>query len=145
MLLFWIMCLQISCSWARFSTSNMSFILNGDMLSKCIHYFNCCSTTHNMLLVIINISSMIMTCAFLKRSMTFISLGRMEKYLHIGIRNALCIIVIWSSNEMLQHLWLLIVVHFYQTIENVVWCIFIKKYILSLPTTTMTIRKPCEF
>lgn len=118
--------LQISCSWPRSPTSNMSFILNGDMLSKCIHYFNCCSTRHNMLLVIINISPMIMTCVFLKHFMTFLSLGRMENYLHVEIRNALCIIVImelkWNvatpmvvdSNTFLPNNWKCCVMYFYK-------------------------------
>jgi hypothetical protein len=72
----------------------MSYILNGGMFLKCIHYFNYSSTTHNMLLVIINISSTIMTHAFLKHFMLFLRLGMLDKYLCVEIQNALCIIVI---------------------------------------------------
>ncbi len=145
MLLWWIVCLQINRSWARFPTSNMSFILNGNMFSKCIHYFNYCLTTHNMLLIIINISSTIMTYVFLKHFITFLSLRRMDKYLHVGIWNALCIIMImelkWNviapmvvdSNAFFPNNWKCCVMY------------FIKKDVLSLPTTTMTICKPCEF
>ncbi len=129
----------------RSPTSNMSYILNGDMFSKCIHYFNYCSTTHNMLLVIINISSTIMTCVFLKHFMIFPILGMMDKYLCVGIRNPLCIMVImefkWNvatpmvvdSSTFLPNNWKFCVMY------------FIMKDILSLPTTTMTNCKPFEF
>ncbi len=74
-------------SWARFPTISTTFFLNQNMFSKCIGCFSGCSTTHNMLLVIIDISSMIMTCVFLKQIMITFGSWRIDKYLHVGIWN----------------------------------------------------------
>jgi hypothetical protein len=64
------------------------------MFSKCIDCFSGCSTTHNMLLVIIDISSMIMTCIVLKHSMIALGSGRIDKYLRVGIRNVVDTVVV---------------------------------------------------
>jgi len=93
MLLFQIVCLQIGGSQARVPTINMSFVSNGDMFSRCIDCFSHCSTLH-MLLIIIYISSMIMTFAFFRCSMTLLDSGRIKKYLHVGIQNAMHTIMI---------------------------------------------------
>jgi hypothetical protein len=89
---FRIVCLEIGGSWARCPTSNMSFVSNGNMFSRCIDYFNHCSTTqlvvgHHWHLV------MFMTCLFLKCSMTLLGSWRMDKYLCVKIQNAMCIVV----------------------------------------------------
>ncbi len=101
MLLFWIVYLQIGGSWARFPTSGTRFVLNGDMLSRFIDCFSCCSIAHNMLMVIIDDSSTTMTCAFLKCSMILLSSRRMDKHLHVGIWNVVCIVLAiefkWSA------------------------------------------------
>ncbi len=64
------------------------------MFSRCIDCFNHCSTTHNMLVVIIDILSMIMTCAFFKRSMTTLVSRRIDKYPRVGIWNIVCTVVV---------------------------------------------------
>ncbi len=79
------MCLQIGGSWARFPTSSTRFVLNGDMFSRFIDCFSCFSITHNMLMVIIDVSSMTMTCAFLKCFMILLGSRSMDKYFHVGI------------------------------------------------------------
>jgi hypothetical protein len=52
-------------------------------------------------MVIIDISSMTMTCAFLKCSMILLGSRRMDKYLHVGIWNVVCIVMAvefkWSA------------------------------------------------
>jgi hypothetical protein len=47
-----------------------------------------------MLLGIIDISSMIMTCVFFKHSMITLGSGRIDKYLRVGIRNVVDIVVV---------------------------------------------------
>ncbi len=84
-LLFQILCLQIGGSWARSPTRVQGFVSNGDMFSRCIDYFNCYSTSHNMSLIIIHFSSMFITCAFFKHSITLLGLRRMDKYPCVGI------------------------------------------------------------
>jgi hypothetical protein len=71
----------------------MSFVSNGNMFSNCIDWFSHCSTTHNLLLVIIDILLMIMTCLFLRCSMTLLGSWRMDKYLCVKIQNAMCAVV----------------------------------------------------
>jgi len=90
---FQIVCLQIGGSWARCPTSNMSFVSNGNMFSRCIDCFSHCSTTHNLLLVIIDILLMIMTCLFLKCSMTLLGSWRMDMYFYVKIQNAMCTVI----------------------------------------------------
>jgi hypothetical protein len=101
MLLFWIVRLQIGDSWARFPTSSTRFVLNGNLFSRFIDCFSCCSIEHKILMVIIDISSMTMTCAFLKCSMILLGSRRMDKYLHVGIWNVVCIVMAvefkWSA------------------------------------------------
>ncbi len=119
---FQIVCLQIGGSWARCPTSNMSFVSNGNMFSNCIGWFSHCSTTHNLLLVIIDILLMIMTCLFFLRcSMTLLGSWRMDKYLCVKIQNAMCTVI---AIEFKQSVITLVVADnsiFCQVIENVVW------------------------
>jgi hypothetical protein len=101
----------------------MSFVSNGNMFSRCIDCFIHCSTSH-MLLIIIDISSMIMTCAFLRCSMTLLNSGRIDKYLHVGIQNAMCTImavelkwnvathVVLNNNTFLPSNWKCYVMYF---------------------------------
>jgi len=128
MLLFWIVCLQIGDSWARFPTSSRRFVLNWDMFSRFIDCFNCCSITHNMLMVIIDVSSMTMTCAFFKCSMILLGSRRMDKYFHVGTWNVVCILMVvefkWNATTPM-------VVNnntFCQAIGNFVWFIFKSKF-----------------
>jgi hypothetical protein len=75
------------------SFSGMSFVSNGNMFLKCIDCSSRCSTTH-ILLVIIDISSMIMTCVFFRCFMTLLGSKRMDKYFHVGIWNVLCMLMV---------------------------------------------------
>lgn len=88
------LCLQIGDSWARFPTSSRRFVLNWNMFSRFIDWFSCCSITHNMLMVIIDVSPMTMTCAFLKCSMILLGSRRMDKYFHVETWNVVCILMV---------------------------------------------------
>jgi hypothetical protein len=87
-------CLQIGGNCARSPTNNTSFVLNEDVSTIDIACFKHCSTTQSMLLVIMNISSIMMTFAIFNFSMTLLGLGRIEKYPHTKMRNAMCIVVV---------------------------------------------------
>jgi hypothetical protein len=94
-LLFRNMCLQIASSWTRSPTNNINFVWKAwNMFSTCIVCFRCCSIAHNMLLVIIDISSMMMTFVNLSFSMTLWGLGRIDKYPCVGMWNAVYTIII---------------------------------------------------
>ncbi len=61
-LLFCNVCPQISSSWARSPINNINFVWKAwNVFSKHIVYLKHSSTMHNMLWIIINISSMMMT------------------------------------------------------------------------------------
>lgn len=68
--------------------------LNWNMFSRFIDCFSCCSITHNMLMVIIDVSSITMTCAFLKCSMILLGSRRMDKYFHVETWNVVCILMV---------------------------------------------------
>jgi hypothetical protein len=145
MSVFQILCLQIGGSWARCPTSNMSFVSNRNMFSRCIDCFSHCSTTHNLLLVIIDILLMIMTCLFLRCSMTLLGSWTMDKYPCVKIQNAMCVVVVI---ELKQNVITLVV-----TDNNIFlpsnWkcCVvynFIKNF-FPLPSLLMIICKPFGF
>ncbi len=88
------MCLQINGNCARSPTNNTSFVSNGDVSTTNIACFKRCSTMQNMLLIIVDISFIMMTFAIFCFSMTLFSLGKIDKYLCIGMQNAMCTIVV---------------------------------------------------
>jgi hypothetical protein len=141
---FRIVCLRIGASWARCPTSDMSFVSNGNMFSRCIDYFCHCSTTQ---LVVghhwhfINDYDMFVFEVFYD----IISSWRMDKYLCVKIQNAICIVVAiefkWSvitlviadNNIFLPSNWNFCVVY------N-----FIKNF-FPLPSVPMIICRPFGF
>jgi hypothetical protein len=86
-------CLQIGGNCARSPTNNTSFVSNGDVSTIDIACFKHCSTTQNMLLVILGISSIMTTFAIFTFSMTLLSLGKIDKYPCTRMRNAVCTVI----------------------------------------------------
>jgi len=66
-------CLQIGGNCARSPTNYTSFVSNGDVFAIDIAYFKHCSTTQNMLLVIMDISSIMTTFVIFSFFMTLLS------------------------------------------------------------------------
>ncbi len=123
--LFCNVCLQIASSWARSPTNNInSFWKAWNMFSTCVACFKHCSTMHNMLLVIIDISSMTMTFVDLSFSLTLWGSRRTSKYSHVGMRNAVCVV----NTEALKKSATTHVTHFYHAYGSVVWCIWWKMF-----------------
>jgi hypothetical protein len=81
------------CAYKLSPINNTSFVSNGDVSTMDIPCFKHCSTSQSMLLVIMKISSIMTTFAIFSFSMTLLGLGRIGKYPHIRMRNAMCIIV----------------------------------------------------
>jgi len=86
-------CLQIGGNCARSPTNNTSFFSNGDVSTIDIACFKHCSTTQNMLLIILGISSIMTTFAIFTFSMTLLSSGKIDKYPCTGMRNAVCTVI----------------------------------------------------
>lgn len=101
--LFCIVCPQISSSWTRSPTNTISFVWKDwNVFSRHIVYLEHSSTVHNMLLVIIDISSMMMTFVDLSFCMTLWG----SKYPCVAMQNAMCIVV---AMELKQNVVMLIV------------------------------------
>ncbi len=86
-------CLQIGGNCARSPTNNTSFLSNGDVSAIDIACFKCCSTTQNLLLIIMDISSRMTTFAIFSFSMTLISSRKIDKYPCTRMQNAVCTII----------------------------------------------------
>ena len=72
-------CVHIVGSWAKSPTNMRSLFWNENVHVVRVLCLRRCSTAHNMLLVIIDISSMIMTYAFFNLVKTGFSLGSTDK------------------------------------------------------------------
>ncbi len=113
-------CLQISGNCARSPTNNTSFVSNGNVSAIDIACFKRCSTAQNLLLIIMNISSIMTTFAIFNFSLTLISSRKIDKYPCTGMRNAMCIIIVVEHK---QNVVMLVVADnniFCQVFENVV-------------------------
>jgi len=86
-------CLQIGGNCARSPTNNTSFVSNGNVSTIDIACFKHCSTAQNMLLIILDISSIMTTFAILTFSMTLLSLGKIDKYPCTGMQNVVCTVI----------------------------------------------------
>jgi hypothetical protein len=92
-------CLQIGGNYARSPTNNTNFVSNGDVSTTYIVYFKHCSTTQNMLLVIMDISFIMMTFANFNFSMTLLGIGRIDKYPHTRMQNVVCTIIVVEHKQ----------------------------------------------
>jgi hypothetical protein len=92
--LFCNVCPQISSSWTRSPITNINFVWKAwNVFSRHIVYLKHSSTMHNMLLIIIDISSMMMTFVDLKFCMTLWGSKGTNKYPCVAMQNAMCNVV----------------------------------------------------
>lgn len=100
--LFCNMCPQIFRSWARSPTNNISFVWKAwNVFSKHIVYLKRNSTMHNMLLVIIDISSMMLTFVDSRFGMTLWGSKGTNKYPCVAMQNTTCIVVAMALKQNL--------------------------------------------